>query len=307
MKERLKNAITYAFLIFNLFASVCSVYSVVNSILSIPTIIVIVILIIIGVCILLGDIVNKAFTPIADSAGRIAKGCKKITDKYKTQTVHIESNFLNSNTSREVLDKEILKSCICIIRELSNVLERILNDDVRVCVKLFCKNTKDYLYTYCRDSLDADYSMSVEHKQRIELRRNTDFLDLYIGDKSVFIGNDLKKDYVEGKYKNTSNGFDYSSTIVVPICALKPAIGYDKTGNDNDVMGFLCVDSAKKNAFMSKKSKWCVCLIDATADLLYKFLSKQNVYYGVVKKNKPKKNTETNREYEAGWKRMSLN
>lgn len=84
---------------------------------------------------------------------------------------------------------------------------------------------------------------------------NTDFEDIIHGGGDYFFCNDLDARRQAGLYRNSHPDYKYRSTIVWPIrkqienASLVPKWYKDYVQETQDIVGFLCVDSVKKNIF----------------------------------------------------------
>lgn len=284
MRERLKNLFAYFLVIFNLIAGAFSIYSALTALTGKIIWIIAIIIFLLGLCGSIALIVEKAYKPLSDKVEELSEGYIAIAETFKSESLRIKECFYVSDNS-EAFKKEILTGCHYLVSDLKDIINNALGKRVRVCIKMFCSDSDKFLFTYCRDSFTIDQSIKKEHNQRIDVSKNSDFSDILNGNKDYFIGSDLKKDYKENKYHNTNRDFKYSSAVVVPIRALKEEIVDDDDKKYYDNIGFLCVDSKRKNLFSNGHAKMCVDLIQATAHFLYVFISQGNEYYDCIKGN----------------------
>lgn len=280
--ERLKNLCAYFMVVFNLIVGAISLYTTVSGLTSSVFMIVVGIVVILGLCGSVSLIVEKAYKPLSDKATELSEGSFEIADKFKFESLRLRDYAYNHSDDPESMKIEVLRGSYYIISAIKDVLRNALGKKVRVCIKMFRNDEDGKIFTYCRDSLTIEQSIKKEHSQRIDVLKNSDFLDILNGNKDIFIGGDLKKDFKAGKYHNTNRDFKYSSTVVVPIRALKTEIDGRRY---YESIGFLCVDSKQKNVFSNGQAKMCVDFIRASAQYLYVFISQGNEYYGITKTN----------------------
>lgn len=279
MREKIKNLCAYFMVVFNLIIGCISVYSTVKGVTSNDLFVIVGIVVILGFCGSVALIVDKAYKPLSDKALELSGGYFDIADKYKFETLRIREYAHRDSVDPEQLKIEILRGSYYIISEIKDVLRNSLGKKVRVCVKMFRNDDAGMLFTYCRDSLTIEQSIKKEHSQRIDTMRNSDFSDILNGNKDIFVGSELRKDYKTGKYHNSNRDFKYESTVVVPIRALKTEINGESY---YDNIGFLCVDSKHKSLFSSGQAKMSIDLIRAAAQYLYVFISQGNEYYDMT-------------------------
>lgn len=169
-------------------------------------------------------------------------------------------------------DRDCKKALEAVVTSFANAFSLTTLVHCRACIKLIEKRNKSdrefqklkdvnervkYLYisTFCRDANTS----SLQSKKPIDSRvhpvnGNTDFSKLYLNvDERCFFNNDLS---LLSNYQNSSmtagKELPYRSTIVWPIRRTISRQDEDTKGIFNleqDIIGFLCVDSAKKNAF----------------------------------------------------------
>ncbi len=278
--ERLKNLCAYFLVPFNLIVGALSLYAAVAGLTNKLFLILVGIVVILGLCGSIALIVEKAYKPLSDKVTELSEGSFEIADKFKFESLRIRDYVLDPARDPESLKIEVLRGSYYMVSQIKDVLRNALGKKVRVCIKMFRNDETGKIFTYCRDSLTIEESIKKEHSQRIEVSRNSDFADILNGNKDIFIGGDLKKDYKAGKYYNTNRDFKYSSTVVVPIRALKTEVDGERY---YDNIGFLCVDSKQKNLFSNSQAKMSVDLIRASAQYLYVFISQGNEYYSTIK------------------------
>lgn len=285
MMERLKNLCAYFLVAFNLIVGAISLYTTVAGLTSSIFLIIVGIVVILGLCGSIASIVEKAYKPLSDKVSELSEGSFEIADKFKFESLRIRDYAQSHSTDPEAMKIEVLRGSYYIVLQIKDVLRNAIGKKVRVCIKMFRNDEEGKIFTYCRDSLSIEESIKKEHSQRIDVSRNSDFADILNGNKDIFIGGDLRKDYQAGKYHNTNRDFKYSSTVVVPIRALKTEVDGEKY---YDNIGFLCVDSKHKNLFSNSQAKMCVDLIKASAQYLYVFISQGNEYYSTIMNDRSK-------------------
>lgn len=112
-----------------------------------------------------------------------------------------------------------------------------------------------YINTFCRDANTSSLQSKKSRDMCVHpVIGNTDFSELYLDiDKRYFFNNDLLSLYnYQNSSMKTGEELPYISTIVWPIRRVMSEQN-DNTKEifnlEQDIIGFLCIDSAKKNAF----------------------------------------------------------
>lgn len=278
MSEKFKSILSYSLALFNFLAGAASIISLVNSITTGILAVSFIVVFCLAFCICVAIIIYRALKPLSDKVDEISTGYIDISEKFASETIRLRECF-HSGMDAKKFQREMLEGCHYLIAEIQKTLANTFGKKVRVCIKAYRNNTQDLLFTYCRDGLTADQSIKREHGQSIEIYKNSDFSNIVSGNQDIFIGNDLKKDFKQGKYHNTNKDFKYSSAVVVPIRAL---VNETENSARYDNVGFLCVDSKHKNMFQSQQSKMCIDLICSTAHLLYVFMTAGKEYYDSI-------------------------
>lgn len=281
MSERFKNILAYAGIVFNVIVGAASIYTLATDITSAPWGITFIIVAILGICAGVALIVDKAYKPLSDKVVSLTEGYISFSEVFNSESFRLTECFHNNEQNPQEFKMEILTGCHNLVKETYETLHNALGKKVRVCIKMFVDDSKDYVFTYCRDSLTVDQSIKREHKKTISVKNNSDFSDIMSNNKDYFIGSTLQKDFKEGKYHNTNKDFKYESAVVVPIRVLANAITDDNV-DFYDTVGFLCVDSKKKHLFDNGQAQMCVNLIQSVAQLLYVFISHGNEYYNSI-------------------------
>ena len=197
---------------------------------------------------------------------------------------------------RKYMTENVMK----ITNILSDNLTEATHNKVRACVKVFdfieneeTDKDKMKLITLARSGISNVNNMISEHHMHIMLNENTDFE--YIFDikegyneerKHFFISDDLIKLYNKGKYKNSNNKWKelYRTTIVMPIRFLiNPEEDNNTEKSYYDIIGYLCIDSKKKNLFSIKNRGFIIEYLEGIADILYVYLNECTLYHDYLK------------------------
>lgn len=274
--SKVRRIVSYTVLILGAISSVLTIISFFTYSINLPNCISwLIIFAIFGMVAAAIILIYQTQKPVSERVEKLSVGFERITHSYSNAINTFYYKATNC-TDKNDLFYEILNECHYINRELNDILTEVLGEKTRTCIKLLHENEPgkqiEYLYTFCRDDLHPHISQQREHKEKIPINENTDFNSIYYGGKNYFIGNTLKKDYLNGKYLNSSNTFEYNSAYVIPICE-----EYFKRGCRgpalSDIVGFLCVDSNKENVFYTELSELCMNLVNATSNLLYLYLN----------------------------------
>lgn len=190
--------------------------------------------------------------------------------------------------------QEVAQRCVNQVSEFINNWMGLPNygpDSICVCIKMVSIYEKDKpisdrsLVTLAR----SRNSSSKRRKTKKDIiGKNSDFLDLSKGYRNFFYGINLKEKFEKGEYKNSTPGFSYESTVVVPIrfsdlhsnvnlwrsekkkCKIEINIT-----SDADIVGYLCIDSEKvfREWTRSNEVRKIVKILALYADSLYVYLS----------------------------------
>lgn len=180
-----------------------------------------------------------------------------------------------------------------VVTALANAFSLVTGTHCRACIKTleirdisqeqFKKMTDPqerfkhlYVTTFCRDEVTTTKRAdNLTDNYAHHVVGNTDFRDLYLNaEKRIFFCNDLQA--CGGTYQNSSTQalsaagqkLPYRSTIVWPIRKL--AYAQDKGEIDKqDIIGFLCVDSARRKVFRNDYDLEMGAIV---ADTLFVFL-----------------------------------
>lgn len=204
----------------------------------------------------------------------------EVFQQLKSINSHIHNIIRSAEYTKSALAEKFKDYC----NSLSKLFTSIVDQECHVSVKIFTwENEKLIIRTFARDKLKLERT-EVDHKLAIEhtIEHNTDYQHIFANFEKegyYFLCNDLVS---HEHYMNTSfllHGethmftsrslmereekwpLKYKSTIVVPIC---PSI-FEERKLDN-VIGFLCVDCASKDAF---KEDIDLEILFGCADLIY--------------------------------------
>lgn len=180
------------------------------------------------------------------------------------------------------------------VNNIQNVLDEMMGfktgdpEAICVCIKMvgIGENSKAAekrtLITIARSSNTKKYRKRPLQKDIIG--DNSDFLELSRGYKNMYYGTNLRQKHEKGVYLNSSRGFEYESTIVVPIRyrVVKTSHKIDDNRKSvrvildakSDIAGFLCIDSTKiiPEWEKSEKVRDIVNVLSPYADSLYIYL-----------------------------------
>ena len=124
------------------------------------------------------------------------------------------------------------------------------------------------------------FKLKEHHGEHIIVDRCTSFNGIMNRSYSrYFVGNNLIKDYKEGRYHDFRGEPKYASSLVVPI---RTYVGSPKEVPPYyDVIGFLCIDSKEKNQFLEGNplTQMIIETTRAFADCLYLLISETQLYY----------------------------
>lgn len=215
---------------------------------------------------------------------------KSIDDLMKREEKMYKDDFLRMITS----------DCIDIMNKMSTILSDSTQCKIRSCIKLndFIKDNENdptnmKLITFARNGHQGANSALSEQRQPINVTDNTDFeyifsiKEVYAEDrKHYFYKKDLKKfdkqlrkksDNTE-TYKNSDKFWRkrYNTTIVMPMRCL---VSSNINEAVYDIVGFLCVDARKANAFEKRNFHFTIEFLKGVSDILYSYLNSCITYY----------------------------
>ncbi len=212
--------------------------------------------------------------------GQRNKRYVEVFQQLKSINSHIHNIIRNTDYTKPALAEKFKDYC----NSLSKLFSSIVDAECHVSVKIFTwEQEKLIIRTFARDKLNLERT-EVDHKTTIEhtIEHNSDYQHIFANfDKAAhyFLCNDLVscENYMNTSFLLHSDThmftsrslvereekwpLPYKSAIVVPIC---PSI-FEERKLDN-VIGFLCVDCAGKNAF---KEDIDLEILFGCADLIY--------------------------------------
>lgn len=186
-----------------------------------------------------------------------------------------------------------------VVTAFANAFSLVTGTHCRACIKtlelrditqdkfkqLSTKDRATYLNvtTFCRDSSSAR-GENVDDKYTHPINGNTDFLELYLNfEKRMYFSNNIPH---EKGYSNSSfqinKKLPYSSTVVWPIRKLvyvQDKKADELLNQEQDIIGYLCVDSARRNVFQEGYDFEMGAII---ADALFVFLKGYHTYLNKV-------------------------
>lgn len=183
---------------------------------------------------------------------------------------------------------------------LSKNLSEATGFKVRACIKTFdfirdgeIDKNKMKLITLARSGQSNVNNMIGEHYKPIPLNENTDFEYIFNIDEGYieerihfFVVDDLVKYSRKHEYKNSNKKWKkyYTTTIVMPIRYLiNPSEDGEKAFPQYDIIGYLCVDSKKKNLFAIENRGFVIEYLKGIADILYVYLNECILYHNYLK------------------------
>ena len=141
------------------------------------------------------------------------------------------------------------------------------------------------LFFFFNDTATTEiYTLSLHDALPISINGNTDFLELYLNfEKRMYFSNNIPH---EKGYSNSSfqinKKLPYSSTVVWPIRKLvyvQDKKADELLNQEQDIIGYLCVDSARRNVFQEGYDFEMGAII---ADALFVFLKGYHTYLNKV-------------------------
>jgi len=206
------------------------------------------------------------------------------------------------------LNQALLSTCIeNFLKRSLDLLCKIMGDytgcEVCSCIKLIEYDNEIKIETakvtvFCRSSNTNNERINYDRQpQEVYVKEDTALMQV-VGDnaKDHFSCADLKK-YREQHskekefYKNPNQNWEkyYIGTFIVPIRIEYKRLFFMKNKESYHVIGFLCLDSLSKNAFLANQERYNADMIKAFADLFYVVLNKYSYY--LRKMSQPKQNT----------------
>lgn len=207
---------------------------------------------------------------------------------------------LNEISLTNYVDRFIKES----LNELCKIMEDYTACEVSACVKLIeCDDSSDKgievdtakIVVFCRsDNSDKERINYDKQPHQTFLKEDTALMQVVGEDaKPHFSCSDLRK-YREKHsgekeyYKNPNQNWEkyYIGTFIVPIRIELSRLFYKKDDEPYHVIGFLCLDSLSKNAFLDRQEKYNAEIIKSFADIFYVVFSKYSHYLHKVREAK---------------------
>lgn len=201
-----------------------------------------------------------------------------VIDVYKEVSLDLRDRFEDeeSSASFEQFRENEFRDLIIKYKEL---LKDTGIKKPKISLKLF-HIEDNTLFTFCRGEANAARAITYGHGEHIIVDRCTSFNGIMNRSYSrYFVGNNLIKDYKEGRYHDFRGEPKYASSLVVPI---RTYVGSPKEVPPYyDVIGFLCIDSKEKNQFLEGNplTQMIIETTRAFADCLYLLISETQLYY----------------------------
>lgn len=207
-----------------------------------------------------------------------------------------DGTYVHPAAFRKYMTEHMMK----IMDLLSRNLTEGTGCKVRACIKTFdfikdkeTNKSKMNLITLARSGVLNVNNMIDEHYKKIPLEENTDFNYIFgIKEgyaeerKHFFIAHDLIKYSQEKEYENSNKKWKklYRTTIVMPIRYLVIPDGDEGEGEpEYDIIGYLCIDSKKKNLFSIEQRGFVLDYLKGVADILYVYLNECIIYHDYLK------------------------
>lgn len=217
------------------------------------------------------------------------------TNKFQETKYKIRLRFSQYELSDDQLFMVVHSYCEFIIDSLCAQLKHITGQEICGCIKLvdgFADTqtpraiTLETVSDFVRSSNTKEDRIEERVPQKVLIRENIDFLELmdfnnvrnqFYQPSLLEYERELADD--DKQYRNTTSNWKkyYKSTVVIPI-----QIGNELLENQEDeaynVIGFMCFDSDKENAFSRSLKKPITDLIKAYAALLYCLFDVYGIY-----------------------------
>lgn len=193
--------------------------------------------------------------------------------------------------------------------DLCSIMFSMAGRDVSACIKLVSPyDLKDNLddctlVTFCRSRNSATARLQYDGSFSVKIKDNTDFYAVLHNENkdNCFYADDLRKidkklREVGKKYKNTNPNWEdyYIGTIVVPIRLKSNLLVEAKKYRDEDydLLGFLCVDSIKADAFTKRQRECNINIMHSFSDAIYVLLGQYMHYMRKLEEKETVKATE---------------
>ena len=242
----------------------------------------------------------KCITYYSDSKWRFVyfpKEFHQLTHRYRDLRANIELRKESKLLDNRELVSLIQNYCRRLLDSLCTLLTGLLGYPVYGCIKQIDANglttpraiTNETVSDFVRSSNTPDDRKSDRKPKQSRIRDNTDFLELmdYNNIRNQFYqpnlleyAKELQED--DHEYKNSTRNWQdfYLGTVVVPI-QIENELCINSETEAYNVVGFLCVDTNKKNVFKKKYKVPITDLVKAYADLLYCVFKLYNSYIDV--------------------------
>lgn len=161
-----------------------------------------------------------------------------------------------------------------VTRELAEYFSEVAGTRCRVTLKQVLLESNEF---YVQDIARSDGRIRTD---RDLVADNTDFETILRADADYYMSNDLVNEVAQG-YKNShgvpGQGVTYRSTIVWPVrkqlASREMARQIGSPLADHDLLGFLCVDAAKANAFQEADFEIGAGIADSLYPVLLPYLT----------------------------------
>lgn len=204
------------------------------------------------------------------------------------------------------LNQALLSNCVeNFLKRSLDLLCKIMEDytgcEVCSCIKLIEYDEEIKIETaratvFCRSANTNNERINYDRQPHEVYVKDDTALMQVVGEnaKDHFSCADLKK-YREQHskekafYKNPNQNWEnyYIGTFVVPIRIEYKRLFFMKHKESYHVIGFLCLDSLSKNAFLANQERYNADMIKAFADLFYVVLNKYSYYLRKLSQRKP--------------------
>ncbi|MEY8233642.1 hypothetical protein AALA82_18805 [Oscillospiraceae bacterium 50-16] len=219
-----------------------------------------------------------------------------------TETVFDILHFYKAKQlSHALLDTKIKNSLQALLDSIERMMLMDTGRTVSACIKLILPSEENlnldnaYVETFVR-STRCDLTRNTNDVQDSApdlIKSNTDFYNILSDNLIAFYQGDLLEYERElarvGKhYMNSHLNWQehYLGAIVVPIKIQHQFLHFTKKDKDFQVVGFLCVDSMAKDAFLPRQKDENIAFLQAYASLIYILLNKYQYYLSkLVAKN----------------------
>jgi len=186
-----------------------------------------------------------------------------------------------SHQIRNTLDKEnrddfgntVIVCLNYICNTTKKIFDKITDSGTSVCIKVIIddkeNNSDGKIKTIARDDESkTKRDLYSQNNTTNTIVNNTDFKMIYTEDTQCFISPNLLELKEKGLYRNETPDFHnfYISTIVVPIRIQK----YSENGYT--VVGFLCVDTLKKDTFNYSNKDNFLSVLGIIADSIFSII-----------------------------------